>query len=397
MTSKIVHHSQNFLINFLKELLKATYQNQEIYSLLQQNLDKLNHEFALLLRQWTVDQFSNQTTASSNLAKVIIKFSKHIQVFKEGNYAINLEIAIAGYESVTNFFTREAFPEEWDVIQQDLVAAYQQREQTLIKLIEEFRNTTVQTQTEVYVLNDQLHEGLQEAKQHIDNFKQPKIIQQLEHTKQEIDNLKTNLARLEQVKDNSITKITLEPIFSALKDIKTSSQHFNTVILYDIENLTMGNKNPNFKFSLTNIIQNIKEIELVDKIAIQCAYADWSNSNLKTIKNEIQKLGIEPIQIFGFSFQRNAADIQLTIDAVELIHCRPWLQVFVIVSGDGAFASLAKKLHEYGKTVIGCAYRNQTNKILAAVCDYFISIPEPEVESVNQNINQGKPIISKKT
>ncbi|MBC1239896.1 NYN domain-containing protein [Nostoc sp. 2RC] len=272
-------------------------------------------------------------------------------------------------------------------MQQNLVAAYKQREKTFNKVIEEFKNTTVQTSSEIHVSNKQLQQELQEAKQQIDD---------LEHTKQEIDNLKTNLARLEQVKDNSITPITLEPIFSAIKNIKTSIQNFNTVILYDIENLTMGNKNPNFKFSLTKIIKQINEIELVDKIAIQCAYADWSNSNLKTIKSDVQKLGIEPIQIFGFSFQRNAADIQLTIDAVELIHSRPSLQVFVIVSGDGAFASLAKKLHEYGKTVIGCAYKNQTNKVLAAVCDYFISIPEPEVETVNQNINRVKPIISSK-
>ncbi len=384
MTSKIVHQSQNFLLN----LLKATYQNQEIHSLLQQNLDKLNHDFALLLREWAVEQFSNQTTTSSNLAKVILKFSKLIQVFEEGNYTINLEIAIAGYESVINFFTRDAFPEDWDTIQQDLVAAYQQREKTLNQVIEEFKNTTVQTSSEIHISNKQLQQELQEAKQQIDD---------LEHTKQEIDHLKTNLARLEQVRDNSITQITLEPIFSAIKNIKTSINNFNTVILYDIENLTMGNKNPNFKFSLTKIIQQIKEIELVDKIAIQCAYADWSNSNLKTIKSDVQKLGIEPIQIFGFSFQRNAADIQLTIDAVELIHSRPSLQVFVIVSGDGAFASLAKKLHEYGKTVIGCAYKNQTNRVLAAVCDYFISIPEPEVETVTQNINRVKPIISSKT
>ncbi|MFN6515243.1 MAG: NYN domain-containing protein [Nostoc sp. CreGUA01] len=384
MTTKIVHQSQNFLLN----LLKATYQNQEIHSLLQQNLDKLNHDFALLLREWAVEQFSNQTTTSPNLAKVIVKFSKLIQVFAEGNSVMNLEIAIAGYESVIKFFTRETFPEDWDTIQQDLVAAYQQREKTLNQVIEEFKNTTVQTSSEIHISNKQLQQELQEAKQQIDD---------LEHTKQEIYHLKTNLARLEQVRDNSITQITLEPIFSAIKNIKTSINNFNTVILYDIENLTMGNKNPNFKFSLTKIIQQIKEIELVDKIAIQCAYADWSNSNLKTIKSDVQKLGIEPIQIFGFSFQRNAADIQLTIDAVELIHSRPSLQVFVIVSGDGAFASLAKKLHEYGKTVIGCAYKNQTNRVLAAVCDYFISIPEPEVETVNQNINRVKPIITSKT
>jgi NYN domain len=57
--------------------------------------------------------------------------------------------------------------------------------------------------------------------------------------------------------------------------------------------------------------------------------------------------------------------------------------VFVIVSGDGAFASLAKKLHQQGKTAIGCAYENHTNRVFAAVCDYFIWLPEPEARKEN--------------
>ena len=163
-----------------------------------------------------------------------------------------------------------------------------------------------------------------------------------------------------------------------LKDIKETRSHspnFNTVILYDIENLTQGNSNPQFNFSLEDITERIKRYNLVDKIAGQYAYADWSNNKLKTIKPNIQQLGIEPIQIFGFSNHKNAADIQLVIDAVELIHSKPSLEIFAIVSGDGGFSCLAKKLHEYGKIVIGCGYENQTNDIFAAVCDYFIRLP----------------------
>ncbi|MGC8949986.1 NYN domain-containing protein [Chloroflexus sp.] len=52
--------------------------------------------------------------------------------------------------------------------------------------------------------------------------------------------------------------------------------------------------------------------------------------------------------------------------------------MFVIVSGDGGFAALAKKLHEYGKTVIGCAYRSAVNKTFQAVCDEFVWITDPE-------------------
>lgn len=72
---------------------------------------------------------------------------------------------------------------------------------------------------------------------------------------------------------------------------------------------------------------------------------------------------------------------------MELVHSRPALQVFVIVSGDGAFASLAKKLHEYAKTVIGCGYHKHTNKILATVCDQFIWLPEPEIERKDETLN----------
>jgi hypothetical protein len=100
------------------------------------------------------------------------------------------------------------------------------------------------------------------------------------------------------------------------------------------------------------------------------------------MRNEINDLGIDPIQVFGFAreHKKNAADIQLAIDAIDLAHIRPAIDIFVVVSGDGGFAALAKKLHEYGKTVIGCAYRNATNRTFHAVCDHFVWITDPEEE-----------------
>ncbi len=150
----------------------------------------------------------------------------------------------------------------------------------------------------------------------------------------------------------------------------------------------MGRSNPNLNFSLKQIQTNLEQTTLVNKIAIQCAYADWSDSRLRLLKNEIQELGIEAIQIFDYSHKRNAADMQLAIDVMELAQSRPTLQVFVIVSGDGAFAALAKKLHEYGKTVIGCAYEGQINRILKSVCDRFIPIPTPQAKIEEIQINE---------
>ncbi len=160
---------------------------------------------------------------------------------------------------------------------------------------------------------------------------------------------------------------------------------FNTAIFYDIENLLKGygfSQQIIANLSLKEILEAIRLTGKIGQIAVQRAYANWSDPRLAIMRGEINELGIDPIQVFGFSREqkKNAADIQLAIEAVDLAHLRPALEVFVIVSGDGGFASLAKKLHEYGKTVIGCAYRSAANKTFQAVCDDFVWITDPEEE-----------------
>lgn len=167
---------------------------------------------------------------------------------------------------------------------------------------------------------------------------------------------------------------------------------FNTAIFYDIENLLKGysfSQQMIANLSLKEILEAIKQTGKIGQIAIQRAYANWSDPRLAIMRGEINELGIDPIQVFGFSKEqkKNAADIQLAIEVIDLAHVRPALEVFVIVSGDGGFASLAKKLHEYGKTVIGCAYRSAANKTFQAVCDEFVWIPDPEEEE-----RQDRPI-----
>ncbi|MBN3941558.1 MAG: NYN domain-containing protein [Nostoc sp.] len=380
MPNEAANQEQNFLV----DLLRATYQNQEVYPILQHNLSKLNENLALKLRKWVSDRFAKEPAIAINLARVIIKLSTIIQEFEQGNIASNLEIAIAGYETVLQVCTREAFPQEWDVVQQALVIAYQQRQQILSRTIGEIREQTIQTQTQINRLTEQLQEELQQAKL-------------------QANDLKTTITELKQKEGNSESRIEITSLIADLKELNQRQSRveqfttanilpktgqFNTAIFYDIENLTMGRNNPNLNFSLKEIQTNLENTTLVNKIAIQCAYADWSDSRLRPLKNEIQELGIEAIQIFDYSHKRNAADMQLAIDIMELAQSRPLLQVFVIVSGDGAFAALAKKLHEYGKTVIGCAYEGQINRILKSVCDCFIPIPTPQVTIEDISINE---------
>ena len=170
---------------------------------------------------------------------------------------------------------------------------------------------------------------------------------------------------------------------------------FDTAVFYDIENLLGGygfTKKTAINLSLEAILKDVRATERLGDIAVQRAYANWSDPRLGFMREEIDSMGIDPVQVFGFNreHKKNAAAIQLAVDAIDLSYLRPAITVFVIVSGDGGFSALAKKLHEHGKTVVGCAYDGATNAVFKSVCDEFVSIGNPERDEAVPGIG-GKP------
>jgi hypothetical protein len=150
----------------------------------------------------------------------------------------------------------------------------------------------------------------------------------------------------------------------------------NIAILYDIENLVGGHHLKYLsELSLKKIIFSLKNIDL-QNVAIQKAYADWSRVKLNFIKDEIVDLGIEAVQMYGFSKGnlKNASDIQLVIDAMDILHKKDFISTFIIISGDGGFGALVKKLKEYGKKIIGVAYKASSNTVFVSNCDEFYYI-----------------------
>lgn len=178
--------------------------------------------------------------------------------------------------------------------------------------------------------------------------------------------------------------------------------NFDTAIFYDIENLTKGyrvSQQITEGLSLKEILARIRSIQGIGKPAVQRAYANWSDNRLWFLKNDLLELGIDPVQVFNFvatTYTKNIADIQLAVDVMDVMHKHPSIENMVIVSGDGGYASLVKKLHEYGKTVIGCAYGNTTNKVFKAVCDHFVPLTDPGgiEKPVNCEGKGGKPLHS---
>jgi CHAT domain-containing protein len=117
----------------LRQILQEIYQNYDnrqsiIYSILAQNLPQINLNFANFLRLWVTGTLAKvEKKKAESIASLINSFSNLIDDFPLGNVAANKEIAIAGYESILQLFTREAFPVDWAMTQNNLGSAYQNR------------------------------------------------------------------------------------------------------------------------------------------------------------------------------------------------------------------------------------------------------------------------------
>src|SRR5438876_3091357 len=70
---------------------------------------------------------------------------------------------------------------------------------------------------------------------------------------------------------------------------------------------------------------------------------------------------------------KNGADINLALDALEMALTKPHIDAFAIVSGDSDFISLVEKLKQYNKTVFIVGGRAFTSTILQKNCREFIS------------------------
>ncbi|RJU01056.1 NYN domain-containing protein [Arthrobacter frigidicola] len=80
---------------------------------------------------------------------------------------------------------------------------------------------------------------------------------------------------------------------------------------------------------------------------------------------------------------KNAADIELVVDALRVAAEAPWIEVFVIVSGDGGYVPLVRRLHALGKYVIVVTTSGPdvgaVSSMLRSAADQFhvVAVPEP--------------------
>jgi uncharacterized LabA/DUF88 family protein len=108
------------------------------------------------------------------------------------------------------------------------------------------------------------------------------------------------------------------------------------------------------------------------KIHYQRAYGNWRNPSLNNWEPIFRKYAIEAIQQFDFTKGKNAADISLVIDAMDILH-RQEVDAFCIASNDGDFTPLVMRLRQSGLDVYGCGSA-QASQAFQVACTYFITV-----------------------
>jgi len=113
-----------------------------------------------------------------------------------------------------------------------------------------------------------------------------------------------------------------------------------------------------------------EEIARFGEPSVRRIYGDFSSSRLKSWTEVLQKHAIDPYQQFAYTSGKNASDIALVIDAMDLLHSGRF-DGFCLVSSDSDFTRLAARIREQGVDVYGFG-EQKTPESFRQACRRFI-------------------------
>jgi uncharacterized protein (TIGR00288 family) len=147
-------------------------------------------------------------------------------------------------------------------------------------------------------------------------------------------------------------------------------EKFKIAVFIDFDNIEIGVKSTlQREFDVAAVLDALKERgEIVTKIA----YANWGRQD--TFTRQLSEHAVQMVQRDPSPRgDKNGADINLALDALEMAFTHDHINSFAIVSGDSDFIALVNKLKQYDKRVFVVGGRAFTSTILQKNCHEFIS------------------------
>jgi uncharacterized protein (TIGR00288 family) len=140
-------------------------------------------------------------------------------------------------------------------------------------------------------------------------------------------------------------------------------------LFIDYENLAIGARDRGEKLDMAVIMDALSER---GRVVARRAYADWNLFSDHRQGLLAQRIEMIEIPQRSGMVRKNAADIKLAVDALEVAFQRDFITTFVVGSGDSDFTPLVLKLREMNKRVIGVGVEGSTSELLPGACDEFL-------------------------
>jgi len=182
-----------------------------------------------------------------------------------------------------------------------------------------------------------------------------------------------------------------------------SEQRLKLAVFIDFDNVEIGVKTTlGLQFDVGAVLEAIKERgEIITKVA----YGDWKRAGEHS--RAMSQHAVRMVQrVMTPGGDKNGADINLALDALEMAFTHDHINAFVIVGGDSDFITLVEKLKQYDKKVYVVGGRAFSSQVMQKNCTEFIAYENvagkggaPRAErgrvatAASQSLDQALPLV----
>ena len=166
-----------------------------------------------------------------------------------------------------------------------------------------------------------------------------------------------------------------------------SDQRLKIAVFIDFDNVEIGVKTTlGLQFDVGAVLEAIKERgEIITKVA----YGDWKRAGEHS--RAMSQHAVRLVQrVMTPGGDKNGADINLALDALEMAFTHDHINAFVIVGGDSDFITLVEKLKQYDKKVFVVGGRAFTSQVMQKNCTEFIAYENVSGKAGAVRVDRGR-------
>lgn len=127
----------------------------------------------------------------------------------------------------------------------------------------------------------------------------------------------------------------------------------------------------------------LSEVAKYGVVTIRKAYGNWKSPTLKSWEELLHEYAIQPVQQYDLTKGKNASDIALVIDAMDIMYTKE-IDVMCFISSDSDFTPMVTRALAEGKVVLGFGERKTPSPFVNA-CSKFLFLDQPETIKTEKN------------